>query len=236
LALTAIASASQAQQQSDVEQSLPALQEGNAYWFKLPSHVRNTMLQHNGGNIPPAYQLHPPTRPNKIKYNEPLPMDNPPLPWIHYNTDTYTPSIVTGMLLGIKMTFISPECQVHLSFGDLEASHCVDDEVKQHQKLIEQHNAEEEQRTKVAQQAASKAVLDERDPKVHAARVHNYKARIDFFTTQLNHEKRIVQISGVVDMQVLHSWGQSIEIARMQMEREYLLYRKTGGTKALSAL
>lgn len=175
--------------------------------------------------------------PRRVRYNERLPMDTPPLPWFQYSQDTYTHTIVPGMLAGLSgKTFISLDCQIRLSSPNPDDWSCVADEVLQHQQLITQHNAEVAAQMRTATQAAAQAARDENDPRVHAARVHASKLRLARFTSQLRQEQQIGRISGVVDMQTLHSWGQNIAIVQAGMEREYSLYRKTGGTKPLSAL
>ena len=68
--LATISTSSQAQQSPDTVQNSPAPQEGNAYWINLPLRVRESMLQHNGGNIPPAYQLNPPPKPRRMSADE----------------------------------------------------------------------------------------------------------------------------------------------------------------------
>ena len=235
--LATISTPSQAQESPDTVQNSPAPQEGNAYWINLPPRARASILRFNKGNIPPALQLNPPPMPTKIRYNEPLPMDSPALPWFNYYQDTYTDTVVPGMLAAEGwMTFISPDCQIRLFSNDPAAWRCVADETEQHRQIILQHDVEVAQKAKEAVQAAAQAARDERDPRVHAQRIRACKAQIARFQSELRRERQIGQISGVVNMQTLHSWGQNIVIVQTQMEREYTLYRKYGGTKQLTAL
>ena len=68
--LTMFATTSHAQQTPDTPQDRQAPQEGNAYWYNLPPRARESILQHNGGNIPPAYQLNPPPPPRRMSPEE----------------------------------------------------------------------------------------------------------------------------------------------------------------------
>ena len=178
----------------------------------------------------------------KIRYNEPLPMDSPPLAWLNYYQDTYTPSIVHARGFSdvaaaqTRMTFISLQCQVRLYSEYPDQWRCVEDETEQHEQLIKQHDAGVTEKARETAQVAVQAARDNRDPRVHAARIRACKIQIAKFETELKHEQQIGQVSGVVNMQTLHSWGQDIVVVQTQMDHEYVLYRKTGGTKSLSAL